>query len=1131
MIRRSLAIALVVLACLSRSVLGADKRPAVLFCHGIHTAYACRPLHEMGLAVDVCKPSELAKRLASGKYNVAVVATLGAAELKALDAFLAKGGGVFVCSPAAYPQEKQFTATSRWLTARGAKPRWEMFQDGEKANVVRDVMGSRLSFTRDVAAPFNRGVAGVLTLLCGSTTGWEPPMSFDLDATWRVVVRGARSMKSVIDKRNDVVLQPWIPAKGIASAPPLMAVRQVGKGRLAVLCLRYYWVFTPPTNCPTAEAMLSAGAGGKKSHWLRVYANAFGWLAEPSMKAGLGGATTPAALLNPPVQVWQPPKEFDWARWSRDNPLAKARQLQTAGLVGARTVLSSGKSTVADYVRQAKAAGLAFLVFMEDALAMDQARWDRLVRQCKAASGKGFLAVPGLTYEDAQGNHLYAFSDNVKYPKSSMLLADKRLATTQPMRSRAYFDYDNEYIAQRAIRGFWNHKKNFLHVADYKLYNSFPVFSFQDGRPIDDALAEFLYLQGIGGCHAIVAFEFMTSADQVARRAREGWRVVVHRPAKDLREKWYEGAWSFSGSFSQYITNGPRILAWSSPNRLVGAHGQWWRPDQWEYRLRLRVASDVGLRSVTVHDGDRGVLRRWLPRGAKEFQQEIVLANCQQLGPTLVVEDTRGRRAVSMSFWNRNLVKEEFFCSDRCNFLGSSRLRAREGYQIWTPVGFQANMGITPSKGRLDMSVSPAVGLTLNSPTLPIDGAPAGFPTVSLQFNPQIPGEIRHIFAYPQTYLVGPEVGIGQADYKLAYDPAEEGAKTTPLGHAYGQPQMGYGNAWGGWHRLIPTRKARGYQRTIAWNWVPGEFRIGWHETNLTLKDAVALDGKMPGLRIMYPSMNGWAFYRDGRRIEPPKQHVDLPFVRGLFGVLEHTGGSVVLIPMDGPLTLRLRRGGGFELYYTPKKPSPARGDVVRYRVAFAGASGASQGMPNGTTVAKMVEFAEKFGVARPGRVGYAARISRGRQVDNYLAWRLDARGSAVEAKIKKTAMPGLLPTVVQGLVDNWSVHLLNKARPWPNHRALPIRDGTAYAELDLNDGPWDLFLGHPVVCDHRDLTLLVSWESPGVWYVEAHNATDKPIRAKLRAGAGWTPFAFDESVDLPAGSSRIWHVKERPAR
>ena len=95
------------------------------------------------------------------------------------------------------------------------------------------------------------------------------------------------------------------------------------------------------------------------------------------------------------------------------------------------------------------------------------------------------------------------------------------------------------------------------------------------------------------------------------------------------------------------------------------------------------------------------------PAGRNSFEQEIILANCQQLGPTLVVEDVNGKRAVSMAFWNRNLNMEEFICSDRCNFLGNARLKTRAGEQTWTQVSFRAEHGHHPSKGLLHMAAAP----------------------------------------------------------------------------------------------------------------------------------------------------------------------------------------------------------------------------------------------------------------------------------------------------------------------------------------------------------------------------------------------------------------------------------------
>jgi len=1095
-------------------------RPAVLFCGGLHNQYVARPLQALGIELDQCSEKDLADRLASGKYNVVVVATLTPANLKVLEGFLAKGGGVMSCSSDSYPREKDWLATCEWLTAAGARPRWEMLQDNSSSNVVRDVMGCQLTWTSDIAEPFNRGVKGVLTLLANSTTGWEPPMPWDLAPDWKVVVRAASSVRTVIDKRNDVSLVPWIPAQGLPSAPPLLAVREQAKGRLAVMAIRYYWVFSPPMNCPTTEAMLTAGAGGKESHWLQVFANTFRWLAEPSLQAGLGGAVTPEKLLNPPPDVWALTPVVDWA--AQDAIPQWHDQLQVPGLIGARTELSSGTGTVAQYVAEARQAGLKFIVFMEDSLKMDQAKWDQLVAQCTAASSPDFLAVPGLTYEDAQGDHLYAFADEVKFPKPAMLLPDQRLATVQEMRSRAYFDYDNEYLGQHAIRGFWNHRNNYLHWADYKLYNSFPIYSFADGKPIDSALPEFLHLQGIGGCQSAVAFEFMSSPAQVSARARDGWRVVSTRPLSALNGKWHDGAYSFSGGPAQYISNGPEILLWDGPNRLAWPNGQWWRPDQWEFRVRLKVASAAGLKSVTLYDGDRGVFRRWLPTGQKTFQEELVLANCQQLGLTLVVEDLNGRQAVSMSFWNRNLVKEEFFCSDRCNFLGNSRLRSRTGSQTWTPVGFTANMGITPSKGLLDMSVTPAVSLTLNSPTLPVDGAPAGFPTVHLNFSLQIPGEAKAIFGYSQTHIVSPEIGIGQADYKLAYDPAEEDAKVTPLGHAYTGKQHGQGNAWGSWHHLVPTFKAEGHLRTYAGNWIPGEFRIGWHEADLTFKDAVTPDPKIGGIQVMYPSMSKWLIYRDGNCIAGTNSAAaSIPFTRGTLGVLVHAGGCALVIPLDGPLVLDYAHDGSYRLKWVPTKPEIAKGDRLQYRVAFAGASGQT------TDLHQLLEFAGNFGLAKLGSVGYSPKITLGKQLDNCLIWQLDGQGVGIAATVPKVKLNGLLTTVVQGLNDNWSVQLLDKQRPWPNHRALPIRDGKAYAALDLFENDMDLFIGHPVTADHPEIKLSVAWKSPGVWSVEAHNPTDKPITAALVSPREWSLFHFKETVTLTPGSSQFWDVKQ----
>jgi len=1087
-------------------------KTAVVFVGGVHSRYVVKPLTELGIAVDVCAKGKLAAKLADGQFNVAVVGTMVPADRAAAEAFVRRRGGVLACSPEGSAGD-DWTNTNRWLAGFGARPRWEVLADRDPNNCVTDIMRCRLSFTDDVAPEFADGVKGLLTLMWRSTGGCSPPMSFDLTDDWRVIARGSKTMHSTECKRHDVPLAPWKPKRPIESAPPLAAVRSVGKGRLAVLAVRRSWLFAPPTHCPTAESMLTTGAGGRESDYLRLTANMIRWLAEPSLTAGLGGAETPAQLVDPRPQVWAPRPQKKWdVEWKLSD------QRQTPGLVGARTALSGAAGSVADYAKAARAAGLGFLVFLEDSLKMDQATWDKLVAECAAASDDDFSAVPGLTYEDAQGNHLYAFADEVAFPKPEMLLPDGRLATTRSIRTKAYFKYVNELMRQHILSGFWRHGENEVPPVDYKLYNSFPIVTHEGGKAVGEALDTYAYLQGIGGCQAALAIEIMTDPSQVARRAKTGWRVVAHRGPAELRTKWHHGAWSFSGSGSQYITNGPEIAAWQAPNRLTEPRGQRWRPDLWQWRVGIRARSDVGLKSVTIHDGDRGVFRRWLCGGRKEFEARVVLANCRQLGLFPVVEDVRGRRAIGMSFWNRNLNMEEFLCSDRCNVLGNCRLRGRRGGQTWIQVSFQGNMGITPSKGLLHMQASPAVCLSPTAPTLPIDGRPMGFPTATLHFRPRLEGELDYLFAWPQTYLVGPEIAIGQADIRAGYDPAEKGAAKTRLGHTYEQPQLGWGNSWGSWHRLVETRVLAGWMRLAACNWMPGTFRSGWQQSDLKLKREVLIPEG--GLRVASCSTPGWALYRGGRRVGTPGVEAAAKMERGVYAVLEHVGGGVVVAGLDGPLTARVDKHGRLDVHYTPPAKTLAAGEAIRYTLGFGGADGRNK-------LPALLGYARAYGLAGDRAEGFVSEVRRGKVLGDRLIWRVQPVDGALEATLRGPDLPGLLPTRIEGLNDNWAVWLVDRKRTNPNVRALPVRDGVAYAQLDPAGGDMDVFIGHPVVCSRDDVTLQVAWMAPGVWFVEAHNPTDKLVETTIRTVGGWPKFSLTERVALPAGASRIWHVRE----
>ena len=179
-------------------------------------------------------------------------------------------------------------------------------------------------------------------------------MSYDFSPDWTVTVRGAPSMQTKNDPRRDVNLQAWLPKEEVPSSPPLMGMRQVGEGRLAVLPFRTEWIFFSNPNCPPVETMLKHD-GDKPSDWLIVLANTFRWLSEPGRKAGWPGTETSEELLNPPVKVWNIPPRQDWWKEMKqfkglEGQVNTGNTPQNSGLVGARTALSGGSGTVADYV-------------------------------------------------------------------------------------------------------------------------------------------------------------------------------------------------------------------------------------------------------------------------------------------------------------------------------------------------------------------------------------------------------------------------------------------------------------------------------------------------------------------------------------------------------------------------------------------------------------------------------------------------------------------------------------------------------------------------------------------------------------------------------------------------------------
>ena len=105
------------------------------------------------------------------------------------------------------------------------------------------------------------------------------------------------------------------------------------------------------------------------------------------------------------------------------------------GLIGARTALSGGSGSIAEFAAAAKGAKLDFLIFLEDfsAFAHNKSAFEAMVGECGAHSDASLLLLPGYriknnlargAYANARGNDMMVFGPELVLPPPTALTAD-----------------------------------------------------------------------------------------------------------------------------------------------------------------------------------------------------------------------------------------------------------------------------------------------------------------------------------------------------------------------------------------------------------------------------------------------------------------------------------------------------------------------------------------------------------------------------------------------------------------------------------------------------------------------------------------------------------------------------------
>ena len=193
------------------------------------------------------------------------------------------------------------------LTPLGAKILHEGAFDKTRVFEGRTLRKATFWHTRNIRAhPVTKEVS-CLYLPLHSYGPFPGVAAIQYGPEWQILVRGekeAKSYRSDADNKIDLGVEGTY-----AEAPPVLAVRSLGKGRIVCYPISRLFTGSNHRNPLWADIVESGGdrAAGQPSHSMKMQISAYKWLAEPSR--GLTGFGTYVSKPRQPVEF---PTTVDW---------------------------------------------------------------------------------------------------------------------------------------------------------------------------------------------------------------------------------------------------------------------------------------------------------------------------------------------------------------------------------------------------------------------------------------------------------------------------------------------------------------------------------------------------------------------------------------------------------------------------------------------------------------------------------------------------------------------------------------------------------------------------------------------------------------------------------------------------
>jgi hypothetical protein len=1097
-----------------------------------------------------------------GVYNFAELKATCEAVRRVLERYVSDGGGLFVLlQPHRYPNSDDETYFNHLLASFGCAFLHEGTFDPERVfKAPKTLCLPQWDYFWTANIKPHPATEGVQRLYLPKLLFERPGVAaFKLDGPWTAVVAGEASAKSFVQHKNDN-LPDWAKPATYASAPPIAAVRELGKGRVFVYAAPEMHVFGNFGNRIWPHIVETEGdaEARKPSHGNRLVTNALRWLGQPSL--AIEGFGTYRDTPPEPIVF---PQSIDWDKY-QFAPAAKPdtygdgvpitfpeAAVGVKGVIGAHTALTDGQGTVADYVAAAKKAGLKFIVFAEPLEQLTPEELEKLKTDCAAASkDPDFIAMPGIEYTDSLGNRWAAWGEKIIFPPADFEYRDRKYTLWDGQRIHLTGHYEhlcgfrpNALIDYKTLAQGPSHPANM-----WWFFRVFPfAYDVSRDRPpnspsspadagraqgpaptIADNFEAWLYSLRDLRWMDPASFTRVKSPAQVAEAAATC--VTVLRSVETARQ-WLDSRCASSFLPARpYVTQGPLILSWEGLNTQMEQPVEATRGIQ-RVRLRFEVASPDGIREVRIHDANFGVIRRFLGGGAKQLARELEMVHDKQHFLTLEILDTQGRRAVSRYLLLSCHKSGLYRCGDNLNTLSSSSMtwhpdraemplaKHHEDIGRISLAGFDTSSGVAsqPNLWRLDF-----IRTAERPPEYPAHGQGA----VNKTLDVQLTSHDLQIFRFQMDHLIEgwdnekrPNPALSSIPRKIGDLELFERTHT-----CYGlRSRTNYFLKWNHRREFEGTKDYRG--------------GIIWHEGQIRFKKDLTLRGTVPIPLVVMDGPGGVPYrqfdhlfvtdrdrgalgigltiqdkvHQLSGRIAPGGYVAAMPTDVGYYALLTSSDSDFAYDSQDWDRNLA--KFGWVFIGLGRDGQKVKAGDVIPYRFMLATLN--DRRVSN-----ELLEDMRRAYNLDGGRDGYPLTVKHGKLVDAQFFLTIEAEGGETLLDLGPREMICDLPIRVRGIEDNGCAAVCSSRNSF--HRFIAVSDGTAWLQESM-EKPVTLWIGNVFFASDKrlKLTLIVHGQAPGKPpFLEVHNPTGGAIRATVTSPPHTPLFGgFRREVEVPPGA------------